>query len=388
MKNFFIVIVLTSQFTFSQVGINTTNPQGILHIDPRKNNPLTGAPSASQQIDDFVITSSGAIGIGKNVPDTSSVLDMSAIVNKGILIPTVTLTSNTDGVTVPSPNIGLLVYNTGANVGLSISGFFYWNGTEWRELMNKSTVITTPLVSALNCSFAFLSPATYTSGVPYNGTLTVPYNGGNGTSYPTNTSIISNGLTFTLNSGTLNIGDGQLTYTVTGTPTVSSPTSTNIALNFGGKSCTAIVGNTSVIKQLKYSVNTVNYTNVDYQTSTVSTLGTFQVRFDTTPFSGNTRIAFRFTDTNKANIIYAGQKFAGNGSANVTYNYGNTVNTVANTWTQMNSDSIAPNITNHDFLTVHVFDTNNGVIYRISINALNTNSTTGKASIFIEMLEA
>ncbi|CAI8704152.1 hypothetical protein [Chryseobacterium sp. IT-36CA2] len=53
---------------FSQVGINTTNPQGTFHVDGAKDNASTGAPTVSQQANDFVVTSAGNVGIGTVSP--------------------------------------------------------------------------------------------------------------------------------------------------------------------------------------------------------------------------------------------------------------------------------------------------------------------------------
>ncbi|WP_414843935.1 hypothetical protein [Chryseobacterium sp. IT-36CA2] len=53
---------------FSQVGINTTNPQGSFHIDGAKDNASTGVPTVSQQANDFVVTSAGNAGIGTVSP--------------------------------------------------------------------------------------------------------------------------------------------------------------------------------------------------------------------------------------------------------------------------------------------------------------------------------
>lgn len=49
---------------YAQVGINTPNPQNTLHIDGGKDNSITGAPSATQQANDFIVTSAGNVGIG------------------------------------------------------------------------------------------------------------------------------------------------------------------------------------------------------------------------------------------------------------------------------------------------------------------------------------
>ncbi|WP_353165460.1 hypothetical protein [Empedobacter brevis] len=55
---------------FSQVGVNTENPQGVFHVDGGKDNPTTEAPSVVQQANDFVITSTGNVGIGNIAPIT------------------------------------------------------------------------------------------------------------------------------------------------------------------------------------------------------------------------------------------------------------------------------------------------------------------------------
>lgn len=71
-KNIIISIgLLLSGFSYSQVGINTTNPQGIFNIDGGKDNPTTGsAHSDAQQLNDFTVTAAGNVGIGKIAPST------------------------------------------------------------------------------------------------------------------------------------------------------------------------------------------------------------------------------------------------------------------------------------------------------------------------------
>ena len=71
-------------------------------------------------------------GIGTTTPHASAKLDVTAT-NKGFLPPRVTLTSNTDVITIPSPAEGLLVYNTGNNSGL-VAGYYYWNGANWATI--------------------------------------------------------------------------------------------------------------------------------------------------------------------------------------------------------------------------------------------------------------
>lgn len=63
-----ITVVSFISITHSQVGINTTNPQGIFHIDGAKDNPAAGTPSVLAQANDFIVTASGNVGIGTTSP--------------------------------------------------------------------------------------------------------------------------------------------------------------------------------------------------------------------------------------------------------------------------------------------------------------------------------
>jgi hypothetical protein len=76
------------------------------------------------------INSSGA------APNSSSMLDIDAT-NKGLLIPRVALQGTSDVLTIPSPAVSLLVFNT-ANSGTGGNsvqpGYYYWNGTTWEAI--------------------------------------------------------------------------------------------------------------------------------------------------------------------------------------------------------------------------------------------------------------
>ncbi|PRA95358.1 hypothetical protein CQ046_22195 [Chryseobacterium sp. MYb7] len=67
-KNLTILALLSFMSVFSQVGVNTTNPQGTFHVDGAKDNVSTGVPTVSQQANDFVVTSAGNTGIGTISP--------------------------------------------------------------------------------------------------------------------------------------------------------------------------------------------------------------------------------------------------------------------------------------------------------------------------------
>ena len=80
----------------------------------------------------FINIANSQTGIGTPSPDASAKLDVYST-NKGFLPPRVTLTGISDNSTIASPATGLLVYNTGTNVGLA-AGYYYWNGNAWATI--------------------------------------------------------------------------------------------------------------------------------------------------------------------------------------------------------------------------------------------------------------
>ena len=92
-KYFFILFIFITSYSFSQVGIGTTNP------------------------------------------DTSSSLDISSA-NSGLLIPRISLIDVSNGIApINTPAISLLIYNINpAVIGGNGEGYYYWNGTEWKKL--------------------------------------------------------------------------------------------------------------------------------------------------------------------------------------------------------------------------------------------------------------
>lgn len=223
-------------YQIGHVGIGTKNPQAVFHIDGAKDNAET--PTAAQLANDFIVTPSGSVGIGTVTPDASAILDITAT-NKGLLGPRVALNSITDETTIPSPADGLLVYNTGAGA-LDFVGYVFWNGSEWRALNNGSLAPGT--IGAITCNGVTLTPSIYKAGEYFEGTMIVPYTGGNGGVYGAQTLGPINGLTATLAAGNFAAGAGNLAYTITGTPTVTTPTITEFPLVIGGETCTASIG--------------------------------------------------------------------------------------------------------------------------------------------------
>lgn len=58
------LLFFTMTFCYSQMGIQTSAPRQVLHIDGEKDTPISGATTLSQESDDFVVTSSGFVGVG------------------------------------------------------------------------------------------------------------------------------------------------------------------------------------------------------------------------------------------------------------------------------------------------------------------------------------
>lgn len=74
-KIFSIFYICTAVLSFAQVGINTSNPQTVFHVDGGKDNPTTGAPTAAQQVNDVVVTAAGNVGIGLIAPQKKLDID-------------------------------------------------------------------------------------------------------------------------------------------------------------------------------------------------------------------------------------------------------------------------------------------------------------------------
>lgn len=81
---------------------------------------------------------SGQVSISQDAssPDSSAMLDVKST-NKGVLIPRIALAGTQDVVTIPLPQVSLLIYNTATvdDENTSVKpGFYYWNGLFWAPL--------------------------------------------------------------------------------------------------------------------------------------------------------------------------------------------------------------------------------------------------------------
>ena len=96
-----------------------------------------------------MLTTSNAVaqqGFGTNRPDKSSAVEIKSP-NKGLLIPRITLTSDTDVATIASPANSLLIYNETTTGGLH-AGYYYFNQTQGKwipftdSLNQNNTTVT------------------------------------------------------------------------------------------------------------------------------------------------------------------------------------------------------------------------------------------------------
>ncbi|WP_276775196.1 hypothetical protein [Porphyromonas endodontalis] len=91
-----------------------------------------------------------SVGVFTKNPDASAALDVDVSAlpangKKGILLPRVQLTGKNDQTTIPSPAVGLVVYNlqdsgTGDNQ-VEHDMFYFWDGEKWLDMANIDIVI-------------------------------------------------------------------------------------------------------------------------------------------------------------------------------------------------------------------------------------------------------
>lgn len=300
-----------------------------------------------------VLASYAQIGIGKNTIDNSAILDLDVSsfptnAKKGFLGPRIALKSSTDVTIIPSPATGLLIYNLGTEPTFTQKGYLFWDGTEWRQLDNSTTAA--PSITSLTCATATLSPSSYTSGVPYSGFLSIPYTGGNGGTYSAiATSPPVNGLSISLIAGKLNYGAGTIVYTVSGTPTVTSPNTTTFPISFLSKSCSATVGkgeskieSSAFIGPLTATTNPVS----GAEATLVTPDGQYEVRFFITANTNLdlTDLQIRYLGSNATStIMWEGGVFYSGGAFGVG---GNSMAMTKNFWWGSNGSNGTSSVAN------------------------------------------
>jgi uncharacterized protein (TIGR02145 family) len=145
----------------------------------------------------------------------------------------------------------------------------YWNGAAWTTLdpgmINQVLTVCNglitwtdggkcpPIITALNCAGA-TNEGTLTQGIFTEFFSYIPYTGGNGGIYPqqiVNSTGVT-GLQAIRSAGTLEVGSGNVSYVIEGTPASSGTASFLISL--GGQSCTLTIP----VNILAASLTTIN----------------------------------------------------------------------------------------------------------------------------------
>ncbi|MDR2118974.1 MAG: hypothetical protein LBP25_05530 [Tannerellaceae bacterium] len=195
-------------------------------------------------------------------------------------------------VTEDNNHIGLTVFNV-TNAGDFVPGLHIWDGAEWRRLDDNPVI--QPQISSLICGSITMIPNKYTAGTPFEGLLKVPYIGGNGGVYSGTAAVaIGNGLSISRIGGTLAIGGGEVMYRVFGTPTVTSPTITQLTVDFLGKTCTAInVGSGDVTSVYVKNLTTDAIIDAPYSSSNTATATTVPFESITIPEAGSYAFSIR-----------------------------------------------------------------------------------------------
>lgn len=162
------------------------------------------------------------VGIGTSMPHASSDLDLGAT-DKALYLNRVANPQND----IANPQSGMMLYDTTEHCVKVFDG----NPAKWSSCLG----VKIGTITSLTCTSAVFNPSDATKGIPYTGTLTISYTGGNGGVYPAQ-SFMANNMTFTLASGNFATGTGNLVFNIAGTPTSSGTFSVNVTV--AGQTCT------------------------------------------------------------------------------------------------------------------------------------------------------
>lgn len=159
------------------------------------------------------------VGINQPNPNLSADLELGST-NKSLLLNRVA----NPGV-IANPVNGMLIYDVSQECVKAYQGGA-WSNCFWKEA-----------TFALICSSAVFAPTSATQNQAYNGTLTIPYTGGDGSAYAGQV-LQANGLTATLSPGTFTPATGNLVFNIIGTPVSASPAVFNVTVN--GITCSSL----------------------------------------------------------------------------------------------------------------------------------------------------
>ncbi|PTT21437.1 hypothetical protein DBR28_20230 [Chryseobacterium sp. HMWF028] len=123
------LVLLLPTVMYSQIGVQTSNPQGTFHIDGAKDNPASGTPSITQQANDMVLKKDGSFGLGTTQPENKfHVITTQSVNNRYTLI-------DAPNANIKHPILALRNTSVAAAGNFSLLGFtnngVNGNGASW-----------------------------------------------------------------------------------------------------------------------------------------------------------------------------------------------------------------------------------------------------------------
>ena len=315
-----LVALLIGGISFGQVGVNNTSPNVTLEVTAKKTDGSTSEGIIAPRL-------------------TGDALHQAESSSKYGVLQDATIAYVT---AVPSAGNAV-----GQTISIDAKGYYYFDATQNKWLKFRCGCSDdSGTVTTLDCNGATIT-GSLTSGLSASVTASVPYTGGNGRSYSsqTVTSTGVTGLTATLPAGTLTSSTGNIVYTITGTPSAAGTAS--FAISLGGQSCTLNItvgaalptGSGSLAGKSCFDVVEVNdggdcgtKASRLSQKSDFSLTATNTQTYTFTPTSAVSNVRFYYANTNGSVITAISGGNPGTnitGAVNATVNYNTALNALA-----------------------------------------------------------
>jgi uncharacterized protein (TIGR02145 family) len=196
-------------------------------------------------------------------------------------------------------------------------------------------------ISSFNCAGVKIMGTLTKDKMASNITATIAYTGANGKTYLTksHTSTGVLGLSATLLAGTLANGEGELVYTISGTPTSSG--TANFAIALGGQTCSINVNVKDVTQTSGYGPNITDVESNTYKTVYIGTQQWMAENLKVTKYSDGTSIPNIIDNTGWLNNTTGAWAYYNNDAAN-NAKYGKLYNWYAVSKTSNGNKNVCP----------------------------------------------
>ena len=197
-------------------------------------------------------------------------------------------------------------------------------------------------ISSFNCAGVKITGTLTKDKMASNITATIAYTGANGKTYLTksHTSTGVLGLSATLLAGTLANGEGELVYTISGTPTSSG--TANFAIALGGQTCSITMNVEDVAQTIgKPGPNITDAESNSYKTVYIGTQQWMAENLKVTKYNDGTIIPNITDDTQWSNLRSGAWTYYNNDAANNT-KYGKLYNWYAVSKTSNGNKNVCP----------------------------------------------